>query len=98
MSEQEVKKFEIGMKDGAFVAKVDSDQDGIPVIDAKVNINEAIQEAFQRQDAVEGVKVLDFSFTGTMLVLKLDTDKDGEKVLELNINLMEGLDETGILK
>lgn len=85
-------------KDGKIQLKYDKDQDGEPSVDLSIHINEAIQEAFDRGDEVEGVKLAKLSFEGMKLKLEIDTDQDGEKVMELLLDIPEGLDESGVLK
>lgn len=94
----ENKKFNVKFEGEELVAGLDLNQDGEELLKLKLKVNEAIQEAISRGEAVEGVKLVDFSFQLTKMVLKLDTDKDGEHLLELEIDLAEVLDETGLMK
>lgn len=86
-------KVNYAVKDGNLNIGVDSNEDGQNSVTIKLNLTEAIQEAIFRGDAVEGAKVVDFSFQFTKLVLKIDTDRDGEALLELEIDLAEVFDE-----
>ena len=76
-------KFEV--KDGKVVAQYDKDQDGKPSASLELSLSEAISEAFQRGEAVKGVKSADIKFEGTDLVVSIDSDKDGEKLLVLKL-------------
>lgn len=91
-------KFDVSVEGDVLVLGLDSNEDGEKVLEAKLHLNEALQEAFKKGDAVEGVKVVDFKFSLTKLTVSIDTDKDGEKLLELTIDLAEAIDETGVLK
>ena len=91
-------KFDFEIKDNQLIATGDSNEDGQPVATIKLSLNEAVQEAFSKGEAVEGVKVADVKFTGTQLIVSVDTDRDGEKLLDLTIDLAEALDESGLLK
>lgn len=92
------KKFELKVENGEVIASVDTNQDGEKVLTARLVLTEAVQEALQRQSAVEGVKSASIKFSGNKLTLEVDTDKDGEKVLTLELDLFEVVDETGLLK
>lgn len=96
MSEQ--KKLGLKFEDGKVIAQVDTNQDGEAALTAKLHVSEAIQEAFQKGGAVEGVKVVGFKFELTKLKLQLDSDKDGQPVLDLELDLSEAVDESGLLK
>lgn len=86
-----------GIENGELNLSYDKDKDGEPSVSLKVKLNEAIKEAIDRGESVEGARVVDFQMVGSQLVLKLDTDKDGEQVLDLVIDLPEALDESGVL-
>lgn len=86
-------KLNFEIKDSALHLGVDYNEDGESSIKMKLNMSEAISEAFSRGTAVEGVKLVDFKFELTKMVLKLDSDKDGEEVLEIVIDLGEIADE-----
>ena len=86
-------KLNFDIKDKALHMGVDYNEDGENSIKMKLNMIEAVSEAFSRGEAVEGVKLVDFKFELTKMVLKLDSDKDGEEVLELVIDLGEVADE-----
>ena len=90
---EENKKFNFEVKDGKLSFGVDPNADGENVVSGNLHLSEAIQEAVDRGEAVEGVKVVDFSFNGSKLVLKVDSDKDGEVLLDLEIDLGEAFDE-----
>jgi len=96
--ESENKKFEVKFEDNKLHLAVDMNQDGDKLMVAKLNLSEAIQEAFKKGEKIEGAKVVGFQFNLTKLVVKIDTDQDGEPLLELEIDLAEALDEVGILK
>lgn len=86
-------KLNYEVKEGVLHMGADSNEDGENSISLKLHLNEAIQEAFKKGEAVEGVKVVGFKFELTKLKLQLDTDKDGENLLELEIDLAESFDE-----
>jgi hypothetical protein len=86
-------KPSIEVKDGALHVGIDTNADGQNVADLKLNISEAIGEAFAKGSEVAGTKVAQFKFEGTKLVLKVDSDKDGQPVLELVVDLGEAYDE-----
>lgn len=79
--------------DGKFNLGVDLNEDGENSLNMKLNLNEAMQEAIKRGEAIEGAKLVDFKFELTKMVLILDTDKDGEPLLELVVDLPEVFDE-----
>ena len=84
-------KYEV--KGSEFHLAVDSNDDGEPVLQMKLKMNEALKEAMKRGDAVEGAKVVGVEFSATKLMIKIDSDKDGESMIDLEIDLMEGFDE-----
>ena len=86
-------KLNFDIKDKALHLGVDYNEDGESSIKMKLNMIEAVGEAFSRGEAVEGVKLVDFKFELTKMILKLDSDRDGESVLELVIDLGEIADE-----
>jgi len=90
---QDKKALVLKIEKGALVFNVDPNKDGESVIKGKLDLGEAVSEAFKREGAIEGVKLVDFRFEVTKLYLKLDTDRDGESVLELEIDLAEAFDE-----
>ena len=96
----EAKKFDVEFKDNQLCLGLDTNQDGEKLLNAKISLSEAIQEALQRKESVkvEGAKIVEFEFKLTKLVLKVDTDQDDEDLLELEIDLAEALDEVGVLK
>lgn len=81
------------VKDAALNVGLDLNEDGEKSVDLKVHLGEALEEAFKKGTAVEGVKVVDFKFELTKLKITLDTDQDGEKLVELSIDLAEAFDE-----
>ena len=89
----ENKAFDFKVEDGALVMALDPNKDGEPVMKAKVHLSEALQEAMNRSEPLEGVKVVSLSFENSKLKLKLDTDKDSEPVFELELDLIEGFEE-----
>lgn len=92
-------KASVNFENGKLVFGVDTNEDGENVLTGSLNLSEALQEAFSRGEAVEGVKVVEVKFELTKLKVILDTDKDGENLLELVIDLAEGIDEaSGIFK
>jgi hypothetical protein len=86
-------KASLEIEDGALVAGLDFNEDGEKLLEAKVYLSEGLEEAFKREEAIEGAKVVEAKFVGTKLMIVLDTDKDGEKMLEVMIDLAEGFDE-----
>lgn len=93
MEEAKLPVLKFGMKDKMLNLAVDSNKDGEPVLKIGLNISEAIQEAFMRNKAIEGAKLVEMKFEGSKLRIMIDTDKDGEKLLELEINMLEAVDE-----
>ena len=89
----EKQKIETEFSAEKFRVSMDLDQDGKKSFDLHVNNNELIQEILKRDDAKDGVKLVEFGLEDGQLVLKLDTDKDGENVLSLRINAFEAWDE-----
>ena len=95
-NENENKVVDLAVKDGALSLGVDSNRDGEKVVTLKLHLSEAVQEAFNRSEALEGVKLVSLSFTTDgKMALKLDTDKDGEELLTLTVDLSEVADEIG---
>jgi hypothetical protein len=93
------KKINFEIKENKLQVGVDTDQDGEKSLDLKVHLGEAIQEAFARQEAIEGNKLVSIKFELTKLRIKVDTDKDGEEVLDLSIDLGESFSEvSGLFK
>lgn len=86
-------KVKLKVEEGAVLFSVDSNEDGQDSIKIKLNLGEAVQEAFQREESIEGAKIVDFKFSFTKLQLKIDTDRDGENLLELELDLGEIFDE-----
>lgn len=91
-------KLVFDVKDNHLVLGLDADKDGVKSLDLKLSLTEAVQEAFAKGTAVEGVKSASIRFEGMSLVIVIDTDKDGEALLTFTANLPEGIKETGILK
>lgn len=91
-------KVDVDVVDNALVVKVDTNEDGEPVAQAKIHLTEAIQEGLKKGESVviEGAKKVEFSFGLTGLKVKIDSDQDGEAVAEVEINLPEALDESGL--
>lgn len=89
-------KFNVKVEDGHVQLGVDTNEDGQDVVQAKLSISEAIQEAFQRSEGVAGAELVGFGFEDGMLSIQIDSDKDGENLLELKLDLQEALDEAGI--
>ena len=86
-------KVNYEVKDNALNVGLDSNEDGQNSVSLKVNLSEALGEAFQKGTAVEGAKVVEVKFELTKLKVVLDTDKDDENLLELEIDLAEAFDE-----
>ena len=86
-------KADLKIEEGKLVVSADLNEDGQPVLTAKINLSEGLEEAFKKGEAVEGVKLVDVKFEMTKLKVVLDTDKDGEQLLELDIDLAEAFDE-----
>jgi hypothetical protein len=91
----ENKKFDFEVKDGAFNASVDMNQDGDKFMKLKLNITEGIQELIAKGGKLEGAKVVEVKFELTKMIIKLDTDRDGEELLELEVDMAEGFQEIG---
>jgi len=81
------------VEDGTLKLGVDPNKDGQSVVKLSLKLSEALGEAVSRGTKVEGVKLVDFGFTGTTMLLKLDTDQDGEELLTLEVDLAEVVDE-----
>lgn len=86
-------KPSIEVKDGSLHVGIDTNADGQNVADLKLNISEAVGEAFAKGQEIEGAKVVSFKFDGPKLVLKIDSDKDGQALLEVVVDLGEAYDE-----
>ena len=91
-------KLNYEVKDNALSVGLDANQDGQNSLNLKLQLSEAVQEAFAKGVAVEGVKSASIKFEGSKLVLVVDTDKDGEALLNLEVDLFEAIEETGVLK
>lgn len=94
----ENKKFDVGFEDNDLKLSLDTNQDGEKLMTLKINLPEAVQEAFKKGEAIEGQKVVNFKMSTAGLELTMDSDKDGEPSVELSVNLMEAVDEVGLLK
>jgi len=94
----ENKKFDVGFENNKLSMSLDLNQDGDKLMKLNLNLGEALQEAINRGEKVEGAKLVSFEFSVTKLKLKLDTDQDGEELMELEVDLAEALDEIGLLK
>ena len=92
----EKKNFEAKFEEGKLNIHIDSNRDGENLMEAKVNLNEALQEIIARGEKVEGAKLVAFEMGIDGLKIKLDTDQDGEELLELKISFVEALDESGL--
>ena len=79
--------------EGKLKFGVDTNRDGENSIEGNVNLNEAVQEAFKRGEAVEGVGVVQYKISPAGIEFKFDTDKDGEALGELKASFMEAADE-----
>lgn len=86
-------KVNFEVKDAALNVGVDVNEDGQNSVNLKVFLSEALEEAFKKEAAVDGVKVAEVKFELTKLKIILDTDKDGEKLMELEVDLAETFDE-----
>lgn len=91
-------KFEAKVEEGKLVASLDMNEDGEKLLQVKLSMGEAIEEAFKKGQKLEGVKLVSFGFEGKALVMKVDSDQDGQEVLELKVDLGEALDEVGLFK
>jgi len=94
----EYKKFDVGFEDNKLNLSLDTNQDGEKLMTLKINLPEAVQEAFKKGEEIEGQKVVNFKMSSKGLELSMDSDKDGEPSIELQVNLMEAVDEAGLLK
>jgi len=91
-------KVKYVVQDSNLKVSLDANEDGVASLDLTLNLSEALQEAFNKEAAVEGVQTASIKFEGSKLVLIVDTDKDGEPLLTLELDLFEAIEETGILK
>lgn len=91
-------KFNASVEDGKIKLSADMNEDGEMSLDLMMSMSEAIQEAFSRSEAVDGVSLVDFGFEGGKLKVKIDSDKDGEALIELFLDLKEVMDELGVFK
>lgn len=91
-------KIKYDIQENNLVIGLDANEDGQNSLEVKLSLSEAIQEAFKKGVAVEGVKSATVKFEGTKLIVVVDSDKDGEALLTLSADLFEGLEETGALK
>ena len=91
-------KVNLKIEDNALMIGVDTNEDGENVVDIKLSLNEALQEALKKGEEVkiEDAKKVSFSFGLTGLEIKIDTDQDGEEVASVKINLPEAIDEAGL--
>lgn len=91
-------KTNVKVDDGKVKIGLDSDQDGKNSVSLNLIIDEAVQEIFNKGEAIEGKALVDFKFLPTgEISLSLDTDKDGEPSLQLEASIMEALQEAGVL-
>lgn len=91
-------KFKIAVVENELLGTLDTNEDGQPSASIKLNLNELVQEAFQKGGEIEGAKLAGFKFTLSKLIIEIDTDKDGEKLLTFEVDLGEAIDESGLLK
>lgn len=91
-------KVNYKVQDNSLQVGLDANEDGQNSLTLKININEAIAEAFKKGAAVDGVKSASIKFEGSKLVLIVDSDKDSEQLLSLEADLFEAIEETGVLK
>lgn len=91
-------KLNYKVQDNNLLVGLDTNQDGQNSLELKLNLSEAVKEAFSNGTSLEGVKPAVIKFEGTKLILVVDTDKDGEHLLTLNLDLIETLEEIGFLK
>lgn len=91
-------KYDVKIEDNKLKLGLDTDEDGVKSLMADVMLDEAIQEALKKGEAVEGEQMVKFSISqlGEFKLL-IDTDKDGEISGEITLNIMEALNEAGVL-
>ena len=90
---EEAKVLNYKFEDGKFTFSVDTDKDGEPSLKGSIMIDEAIQEAFKKGEAVEGNKPISFDASFGGLKIVADTDKDGEPSLEIEVFFGEAISE-----
>lgn len=93
-----MKKVNFKIEEQKLIVGFDNDTDGTSSVALEVDLNEAIQEAFKKGEAISGVKAVTVKFEGSTLVVKADSDKDGETLLDLKLDLFEIIKESGLLK
>lgn len=86
-------KVETKIENNVANLKIDTNEDGQPVVEINLHMSEALGELIAKGEKVEGAKVADFNFVGTSLVLSVDTDRDGQNLLDIKIDLGEAFDE-----
>lgn len=95
----ENKKMDIEFKDGVVKFGLDMNQDGEKSIEGELYLSEALQEAINRGEPIEGAKVVSMKFEGMKMVLVIDTDRDGQPLFKIKMNLPEVIDEgSGLIK
>lgn len=94
-------KANVEFKEGVLVAGVDMNEDGENMISLKVNMKEAMEEAFAKlkkgesSSVVLDVKKVELKFDMSGMKLLVDTNQDGEAAIELEVSLTETVDEVG---
>jgi hypothetical protein len=89
-------KINYKIEDNKLHLGADTNQDGENAVDVKVHLTEALGEAFNKGEAVDGVQTATVKFMGTKLQVIVDTDQDGEALLDINLDIGEILDEAGV--
>ena len=68
MGDEENKVVTYGFTEGVLDLSVDANKDGDHVLNLKLDVNEAVEEAINKGTAIEGVSVADFKFEGSKLI------------------------------
>lgn len=92
-------KFKPTVDDGKISLAYDGNADGENSVTLDIVVDEAIAEALNKGEAVEGETKVKFKIDPIKgLSLSLDTDQDGEPSVNLHADIMEAVQESGILK
>jgi hypothetical protein len=95
-------KGKVEIQGGSIVASLDTNEDGQPVMTAKIHLGEGAEEILAKLKKGEATSVevdaksvkFDFDPLGGMTLI-IDTDKDGDPSAEVNLSLVEAVDEAG---
>lgn len=72
---------------------IDPNEDGQPVVEMKLSLMEAVQEALCGGESISGNSVVRFDSECSKIIVEIDSNKDGEPMLTLKIDLFEAFDE-----